>query len=183
MLPNVVAQWEFILATMKLGAVVSPASMLLSDAELTDRITRGDMQYLITDTASVPKFVDAPGHCTRIVVGEPTSDWVEYSYAGGESDEFSPRTATHARDPFLLYFTSGTTAKPKMVVHTFESYPVGHLSTMYWIGHVPGTSTGTSVLPAGPSMLGAPSLRRGTPGQPSISTINLDSRPQRYYRH
>jgi acetyl-CoA synthetase len=138
MLPNVVAQWEIILATMKLGAVVSPASMLLSDAELADRITRGDMQYLITDTSSVPKFADAPSHCTRIVVGEPMPDWVEYSHADNESDEFSPRTATHARDPFLLYFTSGTTAKPKMVVHTFESYPVGHLSTMYWIGLRPG---------------------------------------------
>jgi acetyl-CoA synthetase len=138
MLPNVVAQWEIILATMKLGAVVSPASMLLSDAELADRITRGGMQYLITDTASVPKFADAPSHCTRIVVGEPMADWVEYSHADGESDEFSPRTATQARDPFLLYFTSGTTAKPKMVVHTFESYPVGHLSTMYWIGLRPG---------------------------------------------
>src|SRR6185295_5551736 len=41
---------------------------------------------------------------------------------------------THARDPLLLYFTSGTTAKPKLVLHTHQSYPVGHLSTMYWIG-------------------------------------------------
>ena len=38
----------------------------------------------------------------------------------------------------LLYFTSGTTAKPKLVVHTHQSYPVGHLSTMYWIGLQPG---------------------------------------------
>ena len=38
----------------------------------------------------------------------------------------------------LLYFTSGTTAKPKLVVHTHQSYPVGHLSTMYWIGLKPG---------------------------------------------
>jgi acetyl-CoA synthetase len=34
----------------------------------------------------------------------------------------------------LLYFTSGTTARPKLVVHTHQSYPVGHLSTLYWIG-------------------------------------------------
>ena len=38
------------------------------------------------------------------------------------------------RDPLLLYFTSGTTAKPKLVLHTHASYPVGHLSTMYWLG-------------------------------------------------
>ncbi len=41
---------------------------------------------------------------------------------------------TRARDPMLLYFTSGTTAKPKLVEHTHTSYPVGYLSTMYWIG-------------------------------------------------
>ena len=45
---------------------------------------------------------------------------------------------TNATDPLLLYFTSGTTALPKMVEHTHQSYPVGHLSTMYWIGLRPG---------------------------------------------
>ena len=43
-----------------------------------------------------------------------------------------------AHDPLLLYFTSGTTAQPKLVLHSHESYPVGHLSTMYWIGLQPG---------------------------------------------
>ena len=45
---------------------------------------------------------------------------------------------TLASDPLLLYFTSGTTSKPKLVEHTHASYPVGHLSTMYWIGIQPG---------------------------------------------
>ena len=45
---------------------------------------------------------------------------------------------TRATDPLLLYFTSGTTSKPKLVLHTHQSYPVGHLSTMYWIGLQPG---------------------------------------------
>ena len=38
----------------------------------------------------------------------------------------------------LLYFTSGTTAKPKLVRHSQRSYPVGGLSTMYWLGLQPG---------------------------------------------
>jgi acetyl-CoA synthetase len=46
--------------------------------------------------------------------------------------------ATLATDPLFLYFTSGTTAKPKLVVHTHASYPIGHLSTMYWLGLRPG---------------------------------------------
>ena len=41
-------------------------------------------------------------------------------------------------DPLLLYFTSGTTARPKLVLHSHQSYPVGHLSTMYWLGVRPG---------------------------------------------
>ena len=45
---------------------------------------------------------------------------------------------TLASDPLLLYFTSGTTAQPKLVEHTHASYPAGHLSTMYWIGLQPG---------------------------------------------
>ena len=49
-----------------------------------------------------------------------------------------PDGVTRADDPLLLYFTSGTTAKPKLVEHTHASYPVGHLSTMYWIGLEPG---------------------------------------------
>ncbi len=49
-----------------------------------------------------------------------------------------PDGVTRAGDPLLLYFTSGTTAQPKLVAHTQASYPVGHLSTMYWIGIQPG---------------------------------------------
>ena len=49
---------------------------------------------------------------------------------------FSSRTGP--TDPMLLYFTSGTTSKPKLVEHTHVSYPVGHLSTVYWIGVRPG---------------------------------------------
>jgi acetyl-CoA synthetase len=50
----------------------------------------------------------------------------------------TPEGRTLATDPLLLYFTSGTTSKPKLVLHSHQSYPVGHLSTMYWIGLQPG---------------------------------------------
>lgn len=53
-------------------------------------------------------------------------------------DVFVPDGPTLADDPLLLYFTSGTTARPKLVQHTHVSYPVGHLTTMYWIGLRPG---------------------------------------------
>ncbi|WP_046087531.1 AMP-binding protein [Streptomyces antioxidans] len=56
----------------------------------------------------------------------------------GDDEPFTPDGPTLATDPLMLYFTSGTTARPKLVEHTHVSYPIGHLSTMYWIGLKPG---------------------------------------------
>jgi acetyl-CoA synthetase len=134
MLPNVAPLWEITLATMKLGAVLSPATTLLSTADLEDRIVRGGMRHVITDTAGTAKLAEIPGGYTRIVVGEAVAGWRSYADTASASADFLPDGPTAAGDPFLLYFTSGTTAKPKMVLHTHASYPVGHLSTMYWIG-------------------------------------------------
>ena len=79
-----------------------------------------------------------PGHYSRIVVGDEVAGWIPYAGAAAAAARFDPDGPTHATDPFLLYFTSGTTAQPKMVLHSHQSYPVGHLSTMYWIGLQPG---------------------------------------------
>jgi acetyl-CoA synthetase len=134
MLPNVAPLWEITLAVLKLGAVLSPATTLLTNADLQDRIERGEMRHVITDVAGTEKFAAVPGNYSRIVTGGNVASWISYADADSASPQFKPDTPTHATDPFLLYFTSGTTAKPKMVLHTHQSYPVGHLSTMYWIG-------------------------------------------------
>ena len=142
MLGNVAPLWEVILATMKLGAVIIPASTLLQPADLVDRVARGQVRHVITDAAGVPKFSAVPGDWTRIVVdGEAAASaegWHSYSSAFSSSGSFAPEGVTRAGDPLLLYFTSGTTALPKLVAHTQVSYPVGHLSTMYWVGIQPG---------------------------------------------
>src|SRR5690242_4405773 len=138
MLGNVVPLWEVILATMKLGAVMIPASTLLQPADLVDRVSRGQVRHVITDAAGVPKFSAVPGDWTRIVVDGDAEGWHSYSSAFSFSGSFAPEGVTRADDPLLLYFTSGTTALPKLVAHTQVSYPVGHLSTMYWVGIQPG---------------------------------------------
>ena len=139
MLGNVVPLWEVILATMKLGAVIIPASTLLQPADLVDRVARGQVRHVITDTACAPRFSDVPGEWTRIAVGGDVSGWASYqdAFASAAAD-FVPEGVTRASDPLLLYFTSGTTALPKLVAHTQVSYPAGHLSTMYWVGIQPG---------------------------------------------
>jgi acetyl-CoA synthetase len=140
MLGNVAPLWEVILATMKLGAVIIPASTLLQPADLVDRVSRGQVRHVITDVAGAPKFGSVPGDWTRIVVGgaAPVDGWHSYSSAFAFTGSFTPEGVTRADDPLLLYFTSGTTALPKLVAHTQVSYPVGHLSTMYWVGIQPG---------------------------------------------
>ena len=80
-----------------------------------------------------------PGDYTRIAVGARVDGWHGYADADEASPPTSRPTVRRApTDPLLLYFTSGTTAKPKLVEHTHASYPVGHLSTMYWLGLRPG---------------------------------------------
>ena len=134
MLPNVVPLWEIMLAAMKLGAIVSPATALLTGVDLEDRLTRGEMRHVITDAAGAPKFSAIPGAYTRIITEGEMPGWISYAKAAAASANFVPDAPTKASDPLLLYFTSGTTAKPKMVLHTHQSYPVGHLSTLYWLG-------------------------------------------------
>ncbi len=138
MLANQVELWETILAVMKLGAVVIPATTLLAAADLRDRIERGKARHVVVGSSEVGKFADVEGSYTRISVGEPRDSWLDFADADSADARFVPEGVTRADDTFLLYFTSGTTAKPKLVEHTHASYPVGHLSTMYWMGLQPG---------------------------------------------
>jgi acetyl-CoA synthetase len=138
MLSNQVELWETILAAMKLGAVLIPATPLLAPADLRDRIGRGNARHVVVRATDAGKFDDVPGEYTRIAVGEPAAGWLHYADASHAPARFRPDGVTKASDTLLLYFTSGTTAKPKLVEHTHASYPIGHLSTMYWIGLQPG---------------------------------------------
>ena len=138
MLGNVAPLWECMLAAMKLGAVIVPATTLLTPADLNDRFARGRVRHVIATTDAAAKFAELPGDYTRIVVGGEVPGWIPFEKANTASTRFAPDGETHVQDPLLLYFTSGTTAKPKLVLHSHQSYPVGHLSTMYWLGLRPG---------------------------------------------
>lgn len=139
MLANQVELWDTILAAMKLGAVLIPSTPMLGAADLRDRIDRGAAGHVVVRDADVDKFADVPGEYTRIAVGSAVpEDWQDFASASSASADFEPDGPTKADDTLLLYFTSGTTSKPKLVQHTHVSYPVGHLSTMYWIGLQPG---------------------------------------------
>jgi acetyl-CoA synthetase len=138
MLDNRLAMWEVLLAAMKLGAVVIPTYTTISTTDLADRVHRGGVAHVITTEVLADRFAGVPANLTRISVGEPVPGWLSYTGADAESATFVPDGVTRADDPLFLYFTSGTTSRPKLAAHTHVSYPVGHLSGMYWCGIRPG---------------------------------------------
>lgn len=137
MLGNVPALWELTLACMKLGCPIIPTTTLLMPADLRDRVERGDARIVITDPVFAERFEPIANGVLRVLIRGSRAGWRTLSSAGFR-DTFDPGAESQATDPLFLYFTSGTTAKPKLVIHTHVSYPIGHLSTMYWLGLRPG---------------------------------------------
>jgi acetyl-CoA synthetase len=141
LLGNVVPLWETMLAAIKLGVVVIPATTLLTPEELCDRLDRGRAKAVVAAQDQVAKFASlATEGLVRIAVNSPSAQdgWLAYEQSADFAESFAPDAPTRPDDPMLLYFTSGTTAKPKLVRHSQRSYPVGGLSTMYWLGLQPG---------------------------------------------
>lgn len=137
MLNNQVELWESMLAVMKLGAVILPTTTALGPGDLVDRVGRGGARHVLVNAADVGKFDRVPGDYTRFVVGS-ASGWISYGDAYATSVPPTPHPGTAPGDPQLLYFTSGTTSRPKLVAHNQVSYPVGHLATSFWVAAKPG---------------------------------------------
>ncbi|MEW1980629.1 AMP-binding protein [Citricoccus sp. NPDC079358] len=144
MLGNQIELWEVMLACFRLGAPVIPSTVMLGASDLADRIERGEASWVVTTGAETPKFDEVPGEFQIIQIGargdgsstrRAVHDWADSFTA---PTQFHLESPTAADETLLLYFTSGTTSKAKLVEHTHTSYPVGHLSTMYWIGLEPG---------------------------------------------
>ncbi|MFP3216172.1 MAG: acyl--CoA ligase [Vulcanisaeta sp.] len=144
MLSNKPELFEAFLALMKIGAVISPATTLLLPSDIEDRASRAHFKAVIADPEVVNRFNQVRDRLEKlgvryfITLGKPGPGWLDYyELTSGKSENFQG-VRTRTEDLLLIYFTSGTTAKPKMVMHTHSSYPIGHLTTMYWVGVKPG---------------------------------------------
>jgi acetyl-CoA synthetase len=138
MLGNQVELWETMLAVMKLGAVILPTTQALPASDLPGRVARTGAECVVTDPANTAKFAGVGSLPVRACVGEGAPGWSSYADSLDVADPGVGHPGTAPDDPLLLYFTSGTTSRPKLVEHTQVSYPVGHLATMYWLGVRPG---------------------------------------------
>jgi acetyl-CoA synthetase len=137
MLGNRVSLWETLLAAMKLGAVTIPTTTLSTAEDIKNRVTQAGARYVVTSDDCVDKLSFIPSDVVRIVTGAATPGAVRFEELLKENSSFVPDAATSADETILLYFTSGTTARPKLVVHTHRTYGIGCLSTMYWLGLQP----------------------------------------------
>lgn len=139
MLPRIVEWWETMVGLLKAGLVSMPGTTLLTPKDIAYRITSADVAAVFTDIEGADKVDaitdDLPTLRERIVVGDVSRDsWHSYAQiVEAASPEIKP-IDTRADDPAIMYFTSGTTGHPKMVLHTQASYGVGHTTTgRYWL--------------------------------------------------
>jgi acetyl-CoA synthetase/medium-chain acyl-CoA synthetase len=134
-LPPVPEWWEAFMALLKLGAVVVPGTAQLTGRDIRYRAELAEAGAIVTDEGGAEKVDEAlgPQAITAIVTGT-RSGWHSYEGLISTADsEFAP-ARTHSDDPAILYFTSGTTGYPKMVLHTHASYPIGHRITgQFWL--------------------------------------------------
>jgi acetyl-CoA synthetase len=137
--------WETMLACLKLGAVVIPCHVGLTGRELSDRVSRSGARHVVCldELAEQGEVNGVQG--LRVAVGDargqaavPRPGW--HAFPGPEHPDraFEPSGPTPSDAVAFCYFTSGTTSAPKLVAHSHQSYPVGHLSSMYWNGLLPG---------------------------------------------
>ena len=141
MLPNRIELFETILGAMKMGCVIIPASTLLTSNDVKDRMTRGKVQCVVVDeplVSTIDSALASSKEFVKINLGLEIKTWVPFNQVDSEVASFRTEEKYSLNDGLLVYFTSGTTSKPKLVLHTHGSYPIGHLSTMYWTGIRPG---------------------------------------------
>jgi acetyl-CoA synthetase len=142
LLPRIPEWWILVVALIKLGAVYTPAPTLLTSHDISYRLSVGGFALVITNRENAPKVEEAVKEESfkpaRMVVDGEIPGWI--SYPGKVSDVSSRARAegkisvvkTRSSDPLLIFFTSGTTGNPKMVLHD-HSYPLGHIITArFW---------------------------------------------------
>ena len=132
--------WQTILALHKIGAVAIPATHLLTDKDIVYRNNAAGIKAIVaTDDQNLIDHVNlampkSPSVEHRIFVGETLPEgWISFHQGVENAVSFiKPDKPNSNEDIMILYFTSGTTGQPKMVIHDF-TYPLGHITTAkYW---------------------------------------------------
>lgn len=137
-MPLIPANWLCYLVAIKGGFQLIPAATILNVNDIVYRFNKLLPTVVIADAENAAKIDEAERLSKKkiklkIIVGDENDGWLSFSEVENQND-FAEAAATKSDDPLFLFFTSGTTGMPKVVVHTQLSYPLGHLTTASWIG-------------------------------------------------
>lgn len=141
MLPNIPEWWEVMLALMRLNAIPIPSTTLLTEKDIEYRLSATDIKAIISsdeDAQKIESAVSGSGKEPILIITGGRHGWINYTAERDRADIFNGESAK-SDEPALIYFTSGTTGPPKMVLHTQASYPLAHMATgKYWHDLRPG---------------------------------------------
>ena len=139
MLPRIPEWYAVMLGALKIGAVPMPGTPLLTGRDIEYRVNRAEASVAVMDEDGAVK-VDAvrdrcPSLRLRVIVGGTADGWLSLESALENASDRAPDIEpTRSDDPMLIYFTSGTVAYPKMVLHTHASYGIGHdVTARFWL--------------------------------------------------
>ncbi|MCL5790516.1 MAG: AMP-binding protein, partial [Candidatus Thermoplasmatota archaeon] len=136
MLGNVPMMWISVVAILKIGGVIVPTATSMTSDDVKYRIESADISGVITDDINISKFSGMESRLKVTVCAwgnDGKWDTIDHNSLSSIR-KLETGEKTRSDEPALIYFTSGTTGLPKMVLHTHSSYPLGHYSTAMWIG-------------------------------------------------
>ena len=142
MLPRVWQWWEIVLGCIRARVVSMPGTTLMTPKDIQYRLAISDASVVITDEENASKvdqvLAECPAVKRRIVLGRATAGWDEYERLVARASATLSHPGNASDDPMMIYFTSGTTGFPKMVLHSHASYPIGHVITgKFWLDNTP----------------------------------------------
>ncbi|MBM3933110.1 MAG: AMP-binding protein [SAR202 cluster bacterium] len=141
MLPRIPEWWEVVLGCIRGLFISVPGTTQLTHKDLVYRMNAAGIKIAVTDADNYPKFEALRGECPtleKVVVVGGGKGLLDYETLMAQASPSLPNPNNLSSEPLMVYFTSGTTGNPKMVLNTHASYPVGHIITgKFWLDNRP----------------------------------------------